>query len=211
MAAKRFIVFEGGEGSGKSTAARVLTERLRAEAADVVLTREPGGTPIGERVRELLHADLVPWGEAFAFLVARAQIVETVIRPALERGAVVVCDRFEASFFAYQGYARGLDIEQLRVANDAACAGIHPGLTIYLDIDPEAGLKRKHGEEEAIRTGLEGLEFHRLVRAGYLEQLEDASSDTWARIDATMPPSDVAAAVWRAATSIIRAKPEVSP
>jgi dTMP kinase len=126
MAGSRFIVLEGGEGSGKSTAAHVLAERIHATGAEVVLTREPGGTSTGERVRELLHDDLAPWAEAFAFLVARAQLVETVIRPALERAATVVCDRFEASFFAYQGYARGLDMGQLRVANDAACAGIHP-------------------------------------------------------------------------------------
>src|SRR5689334_14898569 len=201
--ADRFIVLEGGEGSGKSTAAHALAERLRTSGAEVVLTREPGGTPTGERVRELLHGDLSPWAEAFAFLVARAQLVETVIRPALDRGAFVVCDRFEASFFAYQGYARGLDMEQLRVANDAACAGIHPALTIYLDIDPEAGLKRKHGEEAAIRTGLEGLDFHRLVRAGYLEQLEDAPLGAWARVDATLPRADVAGAVWDAAMAVV--------
>jgi dTMP kinase len=209
--ANRFIVLEGGEGSGKSTAARALAERLRATGADVVATREPGGTPAGERVRELLHLDLAPWAEAFAFLVARAQLVEAVIRPTLDRGAIVVCDRFEASFFAYQGYARGLDVGQLRTANDAACAGTHPGLTIYLDIDPEAGLKRKLGEAEALRTGLEGLEFHRLVRAGYLEQMGDAQPGTWARIDAGASPEDVANAVWEAAAGFVRARTAEAP
>jgi dTMP kinase len=110
----------------------------------------------------------------------------------------VVCDRYEASFIAYQGYARGLDLERLWSANHAATGGLSPDLTIYLDIDPEAGLKRKLGEAEAIRTGLEDLDFHRLVRAGYLEQMEAAPPNTWTRIDATLPPPQVAEAAWAA-------------
>ena len=195
----RFIVLEGGEGSGKTTAATALAERLRASGAEVVLTREPGGTEAGEQVRKLLHLDLVPWAEAFAFLVARAQLVEEVIRPALERGATVVSDRYEASFIAYQGYGRGLQMEPLQAANDAACHGVHADLTLFLDIEPEAGLRRKHGEEEAIRTGLEDIDFHRLVRAGYLEQMEDRRrTHAWVRLDASLPAAEVADAVWAA-------------
>ena len=193
-----FIVFEGGEGSGKSTAAASFAARLESSGADVVLTREPGGTPVGEQVRALLHAELAPWAEAFAFLVARAQIVQDVIRPALARDATVVCDRYEASFIAYQGYARGLDLDHLHSANFAATAGLAPDLTIYLDIEPETGLKRKLGEAEAIRTGLEDLDFHRLVRAGYLEQMEFAARHSWARIDATLPPDAVLGQAWAA-------------
>jgi dTMP kinase len=195
----RFIVFEGGEGSGKSTAAAAFAERLRAGGAHVVLTREPGGTPAGEQVRALLHLELTPWAEAFAFLAARAQIVAEVIQPALARGATVVCDRYEASFFAYQGFARGLDMDALRAANEHASGGFHPHLTVYLDIDPATGLQRKLGEAEAIRTGTEALDFHRRVREGYLAQMQSAAPGTWARIDATQPLDAVAAAVWAAA------------
>lgn len=194
----RFIVFEGGEGSGKSTAAAIFAERLRAEGAEVVLTREPGGTAAGEQVRALLHLELAPWAEAFAFLVARAQIVAEVIRPALARGATVVCDRYEASFFAYQGFARGLDMEALRAANEAASGGLHPDLTIYLDIDPAAGLQRKLGEAEAIRTGTEALDFHRRVREGYFIQMQSTAPGTWVRVDASQPLEAVTAAVWAA-------------
>jgi len=198
----RFIVFEGGEGSGKSTAAAAVARRLEAAGREVVLTREPGGTPVGERVRALLHEDLTPWAEAFAFLVARAQLVERVIRPALVGGAVVVCDRFAASTFAYQGYARGLDLAALRAANATATGGLEPGLTIYLDIEPSIGLARKHGEGEAIRTGLEALDFHRRVRAGYLALMAEAPAGTWVTVDASLPPEQVEAAAWAAVSGV---------
>lgn len=189
-------MFEGGEGSGKSTAAATIAERLKSAGVDVVLTREPGGTVVGEAVRGLLHHDLAPWAEAFAFLVARAQIVDEVIRPALARGATVVCDRYEASFIAYQGYARGLEMAPLLAANEAATGGVHPDLTVYLDIEPEGGLKRKLGEDEAIRTGLETVEFHRRVREGYLSQMRAAKAGSWVAVDATLGADDVADAAW---------------
>lgn len=193
----RFIVFEGGEGSGKSTVSAAVAERLRAAGVSVVQTREPGGTPAGELVRGLLHERLTPWAELFAFLVARAQLVEEVIRPALERGETVVCDRFAPSTFAYQVHARGLDEAQVRAANLIATAGLEPDLVVYLDIDPEAGLRRKHGETEAIRTGLEGLAFHRKVREGYLRQAT-ADPARWVVIDAALPPAEVANRAWAA-------------
>lgn len=185
-------MFEGGEGSGKSTAAAAVAERLRASGHEVVLTREPGGTRAGDLVRELLHEHLAPWAEAFAFLVARAQIVSEVIRPALQRGALVICDRYEASFFAYQGFARGLDFDKLVQSNAAATAGLSPGLTVWLDIDPAIGLARKHGEEEAIRTGLEAVEFHTRVRESYRAQMDAAPDGSWAVIDASLPAEVVA-------------------
>jgi dTMP kinase len=197
---RRFIVLEGGEGSGKSTLAAALGARFVGEGREVVLTREPGGTTAGELVRKLLHEPLTPWAEAFAFFVARAQLVSEVIRPALERGAAVVCDRFAASTYAYQGYARGLDLAELRAANAVATGDLEPGLTIFLDLDVETGLTRKHGEDEAIRTGLESVEFHRRVRRGYLSQMVEAAPGTWVRIDATLPPDEVAAAAWAAIT-----------
>ena len=185
VVAAKFIVFEGGEGSGKSTAAASVVEKLRASGAAVVHTREPGGTRAGELVRGLLHEPLTPWAELFAFLVARAQLVAEVIRPALERGETVVCDRFAPSTFAYQVHARGLDAEAVRAANSAATGGLEPDIVVLLDIDPEVGLQRKHGEAEAIQTGLEGLDFHRKVREGYLAQAA-AVPERWVVIDARL-------------------------
>lgn len=199
----RFIVFEGGEGSGKSTAADAVAGQLRAEGLDVVHTREPGGTAAGEAVRGLLHLDLAPWAEAFAFLVARAQVVAEVIRPALERGAVVICDRYEASFLAYQGFGRGLDLASLRTANEIAADGVHPGLTVFLDLDPAVGLRRKRGETEAIRIGLETLEFHQRVRQGYLSLMGAAPRGSWARLDAAGGPAEVAHAAAGAVRAVL--------
>lgn len=195
--AGRFIVFEGGEGSGKSTASAAVAGRLRAAGVTVVHTREPGGTRAGELVRGLLHEELTPWAELFAFLVARAQLVEEVIRPALACGETVICDRFAPSTFAYQVHARGLDEEKVRTANSIATGGLEPDLVVYLDIDPEVGLRRKHGETEAIRTGLEGLAFHRKVREGYLAQAA-ADPARWLVVDGTLPPGEVVARVWAA-------------
>lgn len=197
-----FVVFEGGEGAGKSTVAGLVAKQLREEAGrEVVLTREPGGTETGELVRALLHRQLAPWAETFAFLLARAQLIEEVIRPALARGAIVLCDRFEASTFAYQGHARGLDMAALEVANAAATNGLHPDLTAWLDIEPAAGLARKHGETEAIVTGREDLAFHQRVRAGYLARFEAALPGTWLRIDATLPPATIAHTIVEAVRS----------
>lgn len=192
-----FVVFEGGEGSGKSTASAAVTARLLEAGREVVHTREPGGTPTGELVRGLLHQELAPWAELFAFLVARAQLVHEVIRPALDRGATVICDRFAPSTFAYQVHARGLDEHLVREANAAATGGLEPDIVVYLDIDPEVGLRRKLGESEAIRTGLEGLEFHRRVREGYLAQAR-AEPSRWRVIDASLPRQEVAELSWRA-------------
>lgn len=191
----RFIVFEGGEGSGKSTASAAIAGRLRAAGISIVQTREPGGTPAGELVRGLLHEKLTPWAELFAFLVARAQLVETVIRPALAQGETVICDRFSPSTFAYQVHARGLDEAAVRAANAVATAGLEPDLVVYLDLDPEIGLARKRGETEAIRTGLEGLDFHRKVREGYLAQAA-ANPDHWLVVDGSLSREAVVAAVW---------------
>jgi dTMP kinase len=196
LSAPRFIVFEGGEGSGKSTAAAAIAERLRKAGVSVVQTREPGGTAAGELVRGLLHEELTPWAELFAFLAARAQLVAEVIRPALERGDTVICDRYSPSTFAYQVHARGLNEAVVRAANEAATGGLEPHLVVYLDIDPEVGLRRKHGEAEAIRTGLEGLEFHRKVREGYLRQAE-RSGEQWVVVDAARPADEVAEWVWQ--------------
>ncbi|WP_322817763.1 dTMP kinase [Tepidiforma sp.] len=187
----RFIVFEGGEGSGKSTAASAVAARLAAEGRPVLLTREPGGTPVGEQIRALLHERLSPWAELFAFLAARAELVERIVRPALGRGEIVLCDRFAPSTFAYQVHARGLDAVIVRTANRAATGGLEPDLIVYLDLDPAAGLARKAGEGAAIATAHEGLAFHRKVREGYLLQARDDPA-RWAVIDASLPAERVA-------------------
>lgn len=191
-----FIALEGGEGAGKSTLLRALQSRLGAAGHQVVATREPGGTPAGEQVRSLLHLELAPWAETFAFLAARAQLVAEVIRPALERGAAVICDRFEASTFAYQGYARGLPLDALRAANRLATGGLAPAVTLFLDIDPVIGLRRKLGETEAIRTGAETLAFHQRVRGGYRALAAAAPPGTWLTLDATREPERIADAAW---------------
>lgn len=193
-----FIVLEGGEGAGKSTLQASLAEQVRATGREAVTTREPGGTPAGEIVRLLLHEDLAPWAETFAFMTARAQLVRDIIRPALGRGAAVICDRFEASTFAYQGWGRGLDLASLRSLNRLATGGLAPNLTLFLDIDPAAGLTRKRGETEAIRTGLEDITFHKKVRAGYYALMSSAPPGDWLTLDAARTPEQVASDAWSA-------------
>ncbi len=192
----RFIVFEGGEGSGKSTAAAAVGARLAAEGYTVVATREPGGTPAGEQLRTILRERLSPWAELFTFLAARAELVATVIRPALEAGSLVICDRFAPSTFAYQVHARGLDGVVVRTANRAATGGLEPDLVVYLDLDPSVGLARKGSEAGVVATGLEGLEFHRRVREGYLLQARDDPA-RWSVIDAALPAERVAEAAYQ--------------
>jgi dTMP kinase len=182
-----FIVLEGPEGAGKSTQARLLADRLRNGGNDVVLTREPGGTPIGEQIRAILldqaNCAMLPATEALLYSAARAQHVGDVIKPALERGAVVVCDRFADSTLAYQGGGRGLPMQDLRAAQRLATGGVAPTLRILVDVPVEVGLRRRLGvEDEVNRLDVAGVEFHRRVRAAYLAMVaEDRSS--WVVID----------------------------
>ncbi|MDZ7726690.1 MAG: dTMP kinase [Dehalococcoidia bacterium] len=195
----RFIVLEGGEGAGKSTLASASSaERLKEQGKEVVAVREPGGTEAGELVRQLLRLDLDPHAELFAFLAARAQLVTEVIHPALERGATVICDRFEASTFAYQGWGRGLELSELYLLNGLATHHLEPDLVLFLDLEPSLGLQRKHGEDGALRIGQEGLAFHERVRAGYLAQMDEAEPGTWVRLDASKPPEQVIEDAWAA-------------
>jgi len=182
-----FIVFEGPEGSGKSTQARLLANLLKSEVREVVLTREPGGTPIAEQVRTILldqaNCAMLPETEALLYSAARAQHVGDVIRPALERGAVVICDRFADSTLAYQGGGRGLSIDDLRTIQRLATGGLTPTLRILVDVPVEVGLRRRFGvEAEVNRLDVAGVEFHERVRAAYLRMaVEDPS--TWAVVD----------------------------
>jgi dTMP kinase len=166
-----FIVFEGIEGSGKSTQARMLAEWLDARGRGVVLTREPGGTRVGEEIRQaLLHGgdELPARTELLLMLAARSAFVEGVVRPALERGQVVVADRYELSTFAYQGYGRGLPLDEVRRANTLATGGLIPDLTILLDVDlAEGELRRTAAGRTADRIERAGDEFHRTVAGAY--------------------------------------------
>lgn len=184
-----FITFEGCEGCGKSTQARLLHSNLRSRGIPVVLTREPGGTPLGSSVRNLLKSrqdfDINPETELMLFNACRAQLVKDVIRPALDTGKTVICDRFSDSTIVYQGYGRGLNLSQIEYVNMITTGGIKPDITILLDEDPKLGLERKH-DLEADRFDNESISFHRKVREGYLLE---ASKDPerWTVIQAQQP------------------------
>ncbi len=193
------ITFEGPEGSGKTTMARWLSGFLGEKGYRVLFTREPGGTPVGEAIRELLHAhehtDMTARAEAFLFCAARAQLVERVIRPFLTEGGIVVSDRYADSTLAYQGYGRGLDLEELRRLNWFATGGLEPDLTFLLDIAVEQGLARRRVSGDAW-TRLDALElsFHQRVREGY-RAMAAAEPARWVVIDASQPMGAVQAAI----------------
>ncbi|MBI4826796.1 MAG: dTMP kinase [Nitrospirae bacterium] len=175
-ASKRFISFEGTEGSGKSTQASLLAEYLRKKGYDVILTAEPGGTRIGKKIRELLlepenHMD--PLTELLLYYADRAQHIREVIEPALERGSFVITDRFADSTVAYQGFARGVDLNIINPLNEMVVRHSKPSLTFLLDIDAEEGLRRNRQAQKEDRFELEAIEFHNRVRSGYLEIAED--------------------------------------
>ena len=196
-----FVTFEGGEGSGKSTQIDRLAARLAARGLDPLRTREPGGTPFGEGVRELLLDPArkpAPMTEALLMEAARSELVSTVIRPALAAGRVVLCDRYDDSTLAYQGGGRGLDEATLRAMNRAATGGLVPDLTLLFDLDPEHGLARRaQAAGPTNRLDREPLEFHLEVRARYLE-LARAEPGRWRVIDAAAPPDALEHAVWAA-------------
>jgi dTMP kinase len=181
MAAGIFVVLEGIEGSGKSTQARLLGEWLGARGLDHVIAREPGGTPLGEEIRRaLLHGGDVPArAELLLMLAARAAFVDQVVRPALERGAVVVADRYELSSFAYQGYGRSLPLADVQAANDFATGGLKPDLTIVLDVPlAESDARRAQGRAEADRIERAGARFHERVAEAYrLLAVRDACTE----------------------------------
>ena len=169
-----FITLEGTEGSGKSTQAARLAESLRAEGHAVLLTREPGGTPVAEQLRAVLlknnSESLAAETEAFVILAARRQHVDHVIAPALQQGAIVICDRFVDSTLAYQGYARGLDLKTLRTMNTWATDGLAPDLTLLFDLPVATGLRRRQRDTAGQnRLDRETTRFHEQVRAGFLE------------------------------------------
>ena len=189
-----FITLEGPEGSGKTSQLPKLAEYLRQHGFDVLTTREPGGTSIGEQIRTVLHnlenKEMNPRTEILLFQASRAQLVEQVIRPHLDKDGVVLSDRYADSTLAYQGYGHQIDIESLRVLVTFATGGLKPDLTLLLDVDVEAGLRRKELKGEWNRLDAYDLEFHQRVRRGYLNlvQLEPAR---WVVIDASQEPGKV--------------------
>jgi dTMP kinase len=188
----RLIAFEGVEGSGKSTQLELLRRELESRGRDVLVTREPGGTPAGERVRALLldpAVELHPRAEALLFAAARAELVEAVIRPALERGAVVLCDRYLDSSLAYQGGARGLGRGPVSQVNRFATGGLLPDLVVLLDLDPAAGLARRARDRDRIEA--QDLGFHRRVRDAFRD-LAAAEPGRFAVVDAAAPVDEVA-------------------
>ncbi|MEN3340848.1 MAG: dTMP kinase [Actinomycetota bacterium] len=181
-----FVSFEGVDGSGKSTQAALLRDALAAEGRRVVLAREPGGTDLGERVRTLLLEGpaMTAWAEAALFAAARAELVAAVVRPALERGEDVICDRYVDSSLAYQGLARGLGVEPVLELNLQAVQGLLPDTTVLLIVDPVEAARRS-GETDRLER--EGAAFRRRVGAAYRE-LADMFPDRIVALDGTLPP-----------------------
>jgi dTMP kinase len=193
----RFITFEGGEGCGKSTQSRLLLKKLEQENIPVVLTHEPGGTALGNELRRTLKrkrdSSISPHAELFLLAASRAQLVAEVIRPALEEGKVVICDRFTHSTMVYQGYGRGLDFTAIKMVNNMATRNLDPDLIILLDISPKQGLARKQSLKD--RFELEDSSFHWRVRDGYLK-MAAAEPGRWLVIDASLPKGRVAEIIW---------------
>ena len=191
-----FIVFEGGDGSGKSTQARNLSQRLRRRSIPVLLTREPGGTPSGESIRRLLKGqrNFRPMSELLLFEAARAQLVESVIRPGLDGGTAVICDRYTASTVAYQGHGRGLDLALIQQLNEIATGGLVPDLTVLLDLSPLVGLSRR-GTAGSDPFESAPQEFQSKVREGYLAQAAEAP-ERWLVLDGSRPQSELSREIW---------------
>lgn len=172
----KFITFEGCEGSGKSTQLRLLAERLDKEGVPYILTREPGGSDIAEQIRGVIldgkNTAMCDECEALLYAAARVQHLEEIVKPALESGKLVVCDRYVDSSFAYQGVARGLGLPFIESINAFALSAYMPDLTVFLNISPRAAFERKHGADKNDRMEQQGLAFHEKVYEGYLSLLE---------------------------------------
>ena len=200
-----FITFEGGEGCGKSTQSKLLYRRLQKLAIPSLLIHEPGVTALGKKISRILkwseNLDISPTAELLLFNVSRAQLVTEVIKPALEEGTVVICDRYIDSSTAYQGYGRGLDLKTVAAVNKIGTQGITPDLTILLDIPVEKGLARKN-DEKPDRFEVENIEFHNRVREGYLK-LSAAESQRWMVIDAAQDKEKIAGTIWQKVSQLL--------
>ena len=199
-----FITFEGGEGCGKSTQAKILERKLIDQNIPVTLTYEPGGTTLGNDIRKLLKRKSVgyisPQAELLLFAASRAQLIAEVIHPALQTGHVVICDRFAHSTLAYQGYGRGLDLTTVEMVDNLARQDLKPDLIIFLDMSPEQGLARKRSLKD--RFELEDLLFHHRVREGYIE-VAATEPDRWLVIDGSLSKNKVAKIIWAKVSQLL--------
>ena len=193
-----FISLEGTEGSGKSTLIRVMSALLESSGYQVTQTREPGGTPVAEKIRGLiLQSAMDPWTELLLYEAARAEHMATTIRPALARGDIILCDRFTDSTLAYQAFARGLPWNHVQTLNRIATSGLRPHLTVFLDIDPAFGLERA---QDPNRFEAEGVEFQKKVRAGFLKA-RAADPKRWLTLKAqNQTPDQLAEALFKQLT-----------
>ena len=192
-----FITFEGPEGSGKTSQIRLLADYLRQQGHIVITTREPGGSSIGDQIRTVLHdvdnTAMVYQAELLLYSASRAQLVYEVIRPALAKGTVVLCDRYADSTLAYQGYGRSLDLLSLQQITQFATGGLKPDLTFLLDIDVERGLaRRRDNDDEMNRLDLETVSFHRRVRQGY-HMMVQQEPERWVIVDADRSVDEIQA------------------
>jgi dTMP kinase len=190
-----FITLEGPDGSGKSVQIPALAEFIRQQGFEVLTTREPGGTDIGDQIRQVImklgNTSMHPRTEILLFCAARAQIVEEVLRPSLQRGVVVLSDRYADSTLAYQGYGHGVDLDELRRLLNFTTGGLKPDLTILLDVNAEEGLKRRQSSGgEWNRLDAYAISFHRRVREGYWE-LAKAEPERWHIVDSSQSPEMV--------------------
>ena len=191
-----FIVFEGIDGSGKSTQIQLLNQRLISNGHDPLVTQEPDGTSLGEAAGRWLrgYPNLSPLTELFLFEAARAEHVEKVIHPALNAGRIVLCDRFTPSTIAYQAYGRGLDVKMVEKINRLAAGGLKPTLTIFLDVPIEAARSRIRPDTLDVLEG-QRQEFHRRVRQGYLEMAAN-NPETWLTLNGVLPEDTIAEQIW---------------
>ena len=222
-----FITLEGGEGAGKTTQAQLLRRRLEQSGHKVVVTREPGGTHLSEEIRRIIlrpsaelrpnppasgtssdpdvasRSSLLPEAEVLLFLAARAQLVAAVIRPTLERGGIVICDRYSDSTLAYQGHGRGLNLDSVAAANELATRGLRPDLSILLELPVDVGLARKTADAEWDSIGQESREFHERVHAGFRE-LVAGEPERWLVVDATLPAEVIGERIWERVAPLVR-------
>ena len=198
-----FIVFEGGDGSGKSTQARSLLRRLRRRGVKVLRTHEPGGTPLGQALSRLLKSgdSMTPMSELMLFEAARAQLVQQVIKPFLGQGGVVIADRFTSSTMAYQGYGRGLDRELIERLNREATGGLEPDLTVFLDLPVETALARK-GSGNGDNFDDAPVDFHRRIHRGY-SALAASDPGGWLVLDGQRPAEELSREIWAKVQTII--------
>jgi dTMP kinase len=218
-----FISFEGGEGTGKTTQAQLLRDRLTERGHKCLLVHEPGGTVLAERLRPLIKGEISMSysAELFLFSAARAELVSTVIKPSLKAGIIVVTDRYVDSTTAYQGYGRRLSLEQVRAINTIATQQVMPDLTLFMDVEPEDALKRlspiqvrlsldesapqiggRQDDENQRKFEEEAMEFHMRVRQGYLK-LAKEEPDRWVKVDASRSKEDVRETIWEKVKSVL--------